>query len=302
MVIAPKLWRIKDKGRRRETYMKFQQDKKQEKFERRMRLKKERERLGDAAPPKQMPITLDMKRTPDETIVDEEDTEIKVEEDDDEWASFFTGDAKPKLLITTNNDPSKRTKQFVRDLKELFPHGIYRRRKGFEVKLITKFAIKRGFTDLIIITEQIKKPYIMIISHLPKGPTATFRISSVMLYKEIPDRAPRSCHAPELNLKGFGTRIGRRIGRLLRALFPLHPDLKGRSIATFHNQRDFIFFRRHRYIFDSMAKVRIQEMGPRFTLRLKSVQNGLFDTRFGEYEWAYHKKEMGGRDRKMFNL
>ena len=40
----------------------------------------------------------------------------------------------------------------------------------------------------------------------------------------------------------------------------------------------------------------------RFTLRLKALQAGLWDRQFGEYEWAYHKKEMGGKDRKMFNL
>lgn len=293
---------IKDKCKRREAYTKLKQDRKQEKYENRMRKKKEREELGDAAPPKQMPKTLDSMRTPDETMVDENDEEIQKDEEEDEWASFFNDDVPPKLLITTQQQPSLRTKTFVKELLELFPHGTYVKRKDFELKLISKFAINRGYTDLIVITEQHKKPYIAIISHLPKGPTATFRISSLKLGEEIENVAERTTHLPELNMKGFGTRLGRRVGRLLRSLFKLAPDFKGRSIATFHNQRDFIFFRRHRYIFDSMAKVRIQELGPRFTLRLKSLQNSLFDTRFGEYEWAYHKKEMGGKDRKMFNL
>jgi len=303
MVLRPEiLSRLKNKTVRRQVFGKWKQQQKQEKYEQRMARKKEREELGDAAPPKQVPVTLDMKRTADETMVDENDEEVKIDEKDDEWAHLFNSEVQPKLLITTNNFPSSRTKAFAEDLIELFPHAIYRQRKGFKIKLITQFAINRGFTDLIIITEQVKKPYIMIVSHLPKGPTATFRLSSILLHKELKDAAERSTHAPELNVKGFGTRIGRRVSRLLSALFPQQPDLKGRSIATLHNQRDFIFFRRHRYIFDSMSAVRIQELGPRFTLRLRALQNGLFDTRFGEYEWAYHKKEMGGRDRKMFNL
>uniref|UniRef100_A0A7S4GLG9 Brix domain-containing protein n=1 Tax=Eutreptiella gymnastica TaxID=73025 RepID=A0A7S4GLG9_9EUGL len=268
-----------------------------------MAKKKEREELGDAAPPKEMPKTLDSMRTPDETMVEENDEEILLDEEEDEWSQFFKEDVEPKLLITTQQGrTSQRTKEFVEELQELFPHAEYVKRKNFEMKLVTKYAIKRGFTDLIVITEQVKQPYIVIMSHLPQGPTATFRMTSLKLHKEIENAAPRTKHAPELNMKGFGTRVGRRVGRMLRALFKLSPNLKGRAIATFHNQRDFIFFRRHRYIFDSMARVRIQELGPRFTLRLKALQAGLWDRQFGEYEWAYHKKEMGGKDRKMFNL
>ena len=32
---------------------------------------------------------------------------------------------------------------------------------------------------------------------------------------------------------------------------------------------------------------RLQECGPRFTLKLKSLQHGTFDTKGGEYEWVH---------------
>lgn len=35
--------------------------------------------------------------------------------------------------------------------------------------------------------------------------------------------------------------------RLIQALFPQDPEFRGRRVVTFHNQRDFIFFRHHRY-------------------------------------------------------
>lgn len=35
--------------------------------------------------------------------------------------------------------------------------------------------------------------------------------------------------------------------RLIQSLFPQDPEFKGRRVVTFHNQRDFIFFRHHRY-------------------------------------------------------
>ena len=84
------------------------------------------------------------------------------------------------------------------------------------------------------------------------------------------------------------------------------PQFKGRQVVTLHNQRDFLFFRRHRlvfslftifiqssfcpplrslsearyrantrYVFDSPTKARLQEIGPRFTLKLRWLKKGL---------------------------
>ena len=36
---------------------------------------------------------------------------------------------------------------------------------------------------------------------------------------------------------------------------------------------------------------RLQECGPRFTLKLQSLQAGTFDSKYGEYEWV-HKLDM----------
>lgn len=126
------------------------------------------------------------------------------------------------------------------------------------------------------------------MTHLPKGPTATFRITNVVLNKQIFHHANPTGHMPELILNNFDTRIGHRIGRMLAALFPQQPDFVGRRVITLHNQRDFIFFRHHRYMFnEDGTKANLQEIGPRFTLRLLSLQHGTFDTSSGEYEWIY---------------
>ena len=78
---------------------------------------------------------------------------------------------------------------------------------------------------------------------------------------------------------------------MLAALFPKEPQFRGRRLVTFHNQRDFIFLRHHRYLFkDSGEKVSLQEVGPRLTLKLMSLQAGLFDPKFGEYEFKYQAK------------
>lgn len=58
-------------------------------------------------------------------------------------------------------------------------------------------------------------------------------------------------------------------------LFPSLPQFRGRQVVTLHNQRDFLFFRRHRYAFASPTEAKLQEIGPRFTLKLRWMRKGL---------------------------
>lgn len=277
--------------KKRELYNELRKQNKDAKRARREGREKERKVLKDKAPAKLIPKTKERLRKPDETFVDpiEDDYEIVKDEADDEFAAFFKNRKNPRILITTGQRPSYKTKVFVKEAKWLFPNSLYRPRKDYTLQEITQFCLNRKFTDLIVITERLKQPYNMIISHLPEGPTATFRISNFLSNKELNNTAERTEHYPELIFKNFDTRLGRRIGRMLECLFPATRDYAGRAVATFHNQRDYIFLRVHRYIFDSMTAVRIQEMGPRFTLRLLSLQSGTFDRQFGEYEW-FRKK------------
>ena len=73
-------------------------------------------------------------------------------------------------------------------------------------------------------------------------------------------------------------------------------------------------YRHHRYIFEEkekkekgkkeaakkVVKARLQELGPRFTLRLQSLQKGTFDSKGGEFEWLLKPETEGSRRR--FNL
>ncbi|MFH4984712.1 hypothetical protein AB6A40_011421 [Gnathostoma spinigerum] len=47
-------------------------------------------------------------------------------------------------------------------------------------------------------------------------------------------------------------------------------------------------------------KAALLELGPRFTLRLKWLQKGTFDTRCGEFEWVLKRHEMETSRRKFF--
>ncbi|KAH9492099.1 Ribosome production factor 1 [Bulinus truncatus] len=138
----------------------------------------------------------------------------------------------------------------------------------------------------------------MVISHLPDGPTAEFKMMNVKLCKELKRLGAMTDHDPEINVHNFNTRLGVTVGRMLTCLFPHRPNYRGRRVVTFHNQRDFIFFRHHRYQFRNTEKVNLQELGPRFILKLRSLQKGTFDSKSGMYLWIHKRHEMDTSRRK----
>lgn len=112
-------------------------------------------------------------------------------------------------------------------------------------------------------------------------------MSGVKLPKEIHNHAVRTEHAPEIQLNGFRTPIGCMVSKMLGGLFEKDEDLRGRQVATWHNQKDFIFFRQFRYMFESREKAQLQELGPRFTLKLQKIIKGLFSIDDKNIIWSY---------------
>ncbi|KAI8806043.1 anticodon-binding protein [Cladochytrium replicatum] len=132
-----------------------------------------------------------------------------------------------------------------------------------------------------------------------KGPTCHFKLTSIKCGRDIHGHGRVTAHKPEVILNNFNTRLGHTVGRQLAAFFPQVPEFKGRQVATFHNQRDFIFFPRHRYIFKDGKRCDLQELGPRFTLKLQFLQKGTCNMKYGEYEWV-HRPEMDTSRRRFF--
>ncbi|KAM3619700.1 uncharacterized protein V6R79_012284 [Siganus canaliculatus] len=290
---------IKNKQRRHLMFMKLKQEKRKQKMQLKKQRKKERDALGDKAPPKEVPKTIENQRVYDETTVDPEDEEVAFDEGTDEFSAYFNGLVNPKVLITTSDRPRGRTVRFCEQLATVIPNAYVYYRRGLALKKVIPQCVSRNFTYLIVINEDRKVPNGLVLCHLPDGPTAHFKISSVRLRKEMKRRGKDpSQHYPEVILNNFTTRLGHSIGRLFAALFPQEPQFVGRQVVTFHNQRDFIFFRFHRYIFKNEKRVGIQELGPRFTLKLRSLQKGTFDSKFGEYEWVLKRHEMDACRRK----
>mmetsp|Transcript_2867 Transcript_2867/g.2475 ORF Transcript_2867/g.2475 Transcript_2867/m.2475 type:complete len:245 (-) Transcript_2867:212-946(-) len=216
---------------------------------------KQRQKLVEQGKAEKLePLSTDDKREFDETVVAEEDEEIKNEEEQDEFAEYFNEETTPKILMTTSDKPSAKIFDFLKEAKTIFPNCYYWPRKNYTLQEICKYAPSKGYTDVMVWREHQKKPAELILIHLPKGPTVFFKLSNVTLNKDIRHHGNPTEHYPELILNNFDTRLGRRVGRFFASLFPQKPEFKGRQVVTFHNQRDFIFFRRHRYIFNEQEE------------------------------------------------
>ncbi|EKX47083.1 hypothetical protein GUITHDRAFT_137695 [Guillardia theta CCMP2712] len=294
---------IGNKAKRQEVYDRIKKQKKAIKKAKKEQRKKDAEDPEKKDLPKQVPRTLENMREADETIMESEDEEIRRDEEEDEFRKYFDGEP-PRTIITTNNHPSKPLIELVKSLLVLIPGSYYYSRRNYNIKDICKWAGERGFTNLIILGQGLqlgghkKLPCSMLLIHLPEGPTLHFRLSSVKLPDQIKNHARATKHKPELILNNFTTRLGQRVSRAFSSLFPQDPQFTGRRVVTFHCQRDYVFVRHHRYIFpdDKQGeKARLQEIGPKFTLKLKSMQAGTFDSSRGEYEWIHKKENLGSK-------
>lgn len=296
--------------------LKHKEDRKK-KSERKARARdaQEREARGETVV-RAVPRTIENQRAADVTVAGPEDEENAAEEDVDEFAGHFALEREPKVLLTTSLTATKTTYAFASELLDVLPRCVFYKRNGYALKKICEFAERRGFSDVVVVHEDRHDVVGLLVTHLPDGPTARFALSRLVLGQKIRGSAVATSHRPELALNNFSTKLGTRVGRLFASLFHQDPNFRGRRVATFHAQRDYIFFRHHRYIFEAkdtpkpgseleqqlkaaaedpdapppplsdLVKVRLQEIGPRFTLRLVSLQKGVYDPTQGEFEWV----------------
>ncbi len=84
---------------------------------------------------------------------------------------------------------------------QVFPSAQYYKRAGFPLKKICQYAAARGFTDVLVANEDRKSVNGLLLIHLPGGPTAHFRLSKLVLSKDI---KVGGAAAPEYHLAECG--------------------------------------------------------------------------------------------------
>ncbi|KAH8409580.1 hypothetical protein KR222_008783 [Zaprionus bogoriensis] len=278
---------------------------KKEKHKKKMQERRARRKAGVPANPGH---TIESLREKDQTEVsnlnDSDNEELRKELEIDDFSSYFERIYEPKVLITFADNPVTKTRKFGLELSRIFPNALVKIRNKASVKKICKSAEREQFTDVVIVNEDRRKPNGLLVIHLPNGPTAHFKLSNVKLTTDIKrNHKEITKHRPEVILTNFTTRLGLTVGRMLGALFHHDPEFRGRRAVTFHNQRDYIFFRHHRYEFSKEGKrVKLRELGPRFTLKLRSLQEGTFDSKTGDYAWIISNKRHAMESRRRFFL
>lgn len=239
------------------------------------------------------------------------------------FPSLFQTSETPKILITGQLGGVCHEEAEV--LTQFFPNSHYVRRQRhryrsnhFSLREIAKFANNRSYTAVIVLNEDHKRPSGLTMIHLPVGPTFHFSISNWVEGKKLPGHGNPTEHFPELILNNFRTPLGLLTAHLFQTMFPPQPEIIGRQVVTLHNQRDYIFVRRHRYIFRNKRekekaaagsdgkpmkgvediKAGLQELGPRFTLKLRRIDKGIQRASGQEWEWKAGME----KQRTKFNL
>ncbi|PRQ19608.1 putative anticodon-binding, Brix domain-containing protein [Rosa chinensis] len=198
-------------------------------------------------------------------------------------------ESNPKILITTCRFNSSRGPAFIEELLSVIPNAQYYKRGTYDLKKIIEYANKKEFTSLIVVHTNRREPDALLIFGLPNGPTAHFKLSKLVLQKDIKNHGNPTSHELELVLNNFTTRLGHRIGRyIFETKETKQAEVKGKK--TKDSKADAIteakpFVRLQ--ILTVFPVLNTQECGPRFTLKLISLQHGTFDPRGGELEWVH---------------
>ncbi|KAI9680309.1 MAG: snoRNA-binding rRNA-processing protein imp4 [Trizodia sp. TS-e1964] len=222
---------------------------------------------------------------------DESKPDLTVEEEldlDDEYAQL-SGVVDPRVLVTTSRDPSSRLSSFAKEIRLLLPTSIRLNRGNLVLPNLVSSAKAGGLSDIILLHEHRGTPTALTISHFPHGPTACFSLHNVVLRHDIPDsaRGTVSESYPHLIFDGFESRLGKRVVKILKHLFPPRESegKLGSRVVTFKNIEDSIEVRHHVFVKTGYNSVELAEVGPRMTMRLFEIRGGTLENKNGDTEW-----------------
>ncbi|KAK7454305.1 brix domain-containing protein [Colletotrichum acutatum] len=214
---------------------------------------------------------------PDRTVDEEMDL-------DDEY-SQLSGISEPRLLVTTSRDPSSRLSAFSKEIRLLFPTSVRLNRGNLILPDIVQSSKSNGLTDIVLLHEH---------RGVPTAMTA-----------DIPGsiRGSVSEAFPRLIFEGFKSRLGQRVVKILKHLFPpLDPPTTkakvGSRVVTFVNNEDSIEVRHHVFVRTSYDSVELAEVGPRMTMRPFEIRGGTLENKDGDVEWHLTQYTRTGRKKE----
>lgn len=230
---------------------------------------------------------------------------------DDEYAQL-SGLVDPRVLVTTSRSSSTRLTAFSKEMRLLLPTSIRLNRGNMILDDCVRSAKAAGLTDIVLLSEHRGTPTGLVyvvsaeapscaraqltdwrrISHLPHGPTVSFSLHNVLMRGDIPGsiRGSVSEAYPHLIFEGFTSRLGSRICKVLKHLFPPRDPITSKTklsnrVVVFKNIEDVIELRHYVYVKTAYDKVELSEVGPRMSLKLFEIRNGTLENKDGHVEW-----------------
>ncbi|KXJ91067.1 anticodon-binding protein [Microdochium bolleyi] len=220
---------------------------------------------------------------------------------DDEY-SQLSGIVDPRVLVTTSRDPSTRLAAFAKEIRLLLPTGIRLNRGNLILPELTRSAQASGLSDIVLLHEHRGTPTALTVSHFPHGPTASFSLHNVVLRHDIPNsiRGTVSESYPHLIFDGFTSRLGQRVVKILKHMFPPRDPLTnknklGSRVVTFKNIDDAIEVRHHVFVRTGYDSIELSEVGPRMTMKLFQIRGGTLENKDGDVEWHLTQYTRTGR-------
>jgi U3 small nucleolar ribonucleoprotein protein IMP4 len=215
----------------------------------------------------------------------------QAQQDVDDEYSMLSGLADPRPLVTTSRSPSTRLSAFSKEIRLLLPTAIRLNRGNLILPNLLSSAKASALSDIILLHEHRGTPTAMTICHLPHGPTASFSLHNVVLRADIPNasRGTVSESYPHLIFEGFTTKLGARVVKILKHIFPPRdgPQKVGNRVVTFKNVEDSIEMRHHVFVQTGYKDVELAEVGPRMTMRCFEIKGGTLEKDAGgDVEWA----------------
>ncbi|EPE08199.1 u3 small nucleolar ribonucleoprotein imp4 [Ophiostoma piceae UAMH 11346] len=210
---------------------------------------------------------------------------------DDEYAQL-SGLVDPRVLITTSRSSSSRLTAFSKEIRLLIPTAIRLNRGNLILDDCVRSANAGGLTDIMLLSEHRGTPTGLVISHLPHGPTVSFSLHNVLMRGDIPGsiRGSVSEAYPHLMFEGFTSRLGERVCKVLKHLFPPRDPITSKTklsnrVVVFKNIEDVIEVRHYVYVRTAHDAVELSEVGPRMSMKLFEIRNGTLENKDGHVEW-----------------
>jgi len=203
-------------------------------------------------------------------------------------------------MLTTSRKPSQNLKNFLKYLLGIFGISrIVKRNNLFLHRLINK-CLTLKFSDIMIVYEKRTHPNILIICHLPKGPSIFFGLNVPESYK-IFSTIKYSSKNPYIVFDNLTTEIGKKIKNFLRLLFPNPNHYTKRLLSFSGREKEIIvsnFLVYHNGLCDK--KISLKPICPDFRLLPIKISLGIIDNLENQIEWKINKFHRNFTKRSFF--